>query len=62
MRVTISHPSRMVVVPKHVIGDRVMVNVDEGDLDDAAVTLWVKPEVAAQWIEALTPLAAQVKA
>jgi len=54
MNVTISHPGKMTVQPKHVIKDRVMVNLDEGD-HNAAVTLWVKPEVAAQWIEALTP-------
>lgn len=61
MNVTISRPGEMTVVPEHAIGDRVMVNVDvQGN--DRAVLIWISPEVAAQWIEALTPLAAQVKA
>jgi len=60
MNVTISRPGEMTVVPEHKIGDRTMVNVDVQD-NERAVLIWMSPQVAAQWVEALTPLAAEVK-
>lgn len=57
--VTVSRPGRMTVSPGHVIKDRTMVHLSEADTRTGSdpVTFWVSPEVAAQWIEALTPLA-----
>lgn len=62
MNITVNNPGKMTVSPKHVSGEgQTMVHVAE-DRDDRAVLLWVKPETAAQWIKALTPLAAQATA
>lgn len=58
MNVTVNYPGEMTVDESHVIGDRVMVYVDE-DYQRKAVLLWVTPEQAAQWIEALTPIASK---
>ncbi|MGC0237320.1 hypothetical protein [Arthrobacter sp. SD76] len=56
--VTVSRPGRMTVSPSHVIRDRTMVNLSEEDNKVAdPITFWVSPDVAAQWIKALTPLA-----
>ena len=57
--VTVSRPGRMAVSPTHVIRNRTMVNLTEEDdtIGTGSVTFWVSPDVAAQWIEALTPLA-----
>ena len=60
MKVAVGHPGAMEVNPQHVLGDRVMVHIAEGG-EYNAVLLWVNPENAVQWIEALTPIAAQVK-
>ena len=46
----------MTVQQDHVIGDRTLVYADADDMYHA-LTLWLTPEVAAQWVEALTPLA-----
>jgi hypothetical protein len=55
--VTLNHPRDLTVSPEHVSADgRVMVHVDDED-NFCGLLLWMKPEVAAQWIEALTPLA-----
>ena len=55
--VTINQPGEMVVTPEHVTDDgRVMVHVSDED-NFRGLLLWVKPETAAQWVEALTPLA-----
>lgn len=54
---TANEPGDMVVSPEHVMDDgRVMVHISDED-SYRGLLLWVKPEVAAQWIEALTPLA-----
>jgi hypothetical protein len=56
--VTVSRPGRLTVSPEHVIGVRTMVHLSDTDIHDPnALTFWVSPDVAAQWIEALTPLA-----
>jgi hypothetical protein len=49
----------MTVSHEHVVKDRTMVNVSETDTttNPSPITFWVSAEVAAQWIEALTPLA-----
>lgn len=55
--VTVNHPRNLTVSPEHVAkGGRTMVHVDDED-NYRCVLLWVTREVAAQWIEALTPLA-----
>ena len=56
MNVTINYPGKMTVESSHVIGDRTLVYADADDTHHA-ITAWITPEVAAQWIEALTPLA-----
>ena len=55
--VTVSRPGRMSVEPDHVIHNRTMVRLSEDDNGPSPITFWVSPDVAAQWIEALTPLA-----
>lgn len=59
VNVTVSRPGKMTVSPEHVIKDRTMVNLSETDIttNSSPITFWVSPDVAAQWIEALTPLA-----
>lgn len=55
--VTIGHPKEMVVSPEHTTDDgRVMVHVSDED-NYRGLLLWLSPAVAAQWIEALSPLA-----
>jgi hypothetical protein len=57
MNVTISRPGPIEVSPEHTLNDgRVMVSADGDDMYHA-LTLWISPAVAAQWIEALTPIA-----
>jgi hypothetical protein len=59
MNVTINHPGDMTVSPKHVTDDGrelVYANVEDSY---RGLVLWMSPETAAQWIEALTPLAAK---
>jgi hypothetical protein len=59
MNVTVSYPEAMKANHEHVTATgRVMVHIGEGG-DPGAVLVWVSPEVAAQWIEALTPIAAK---
>ena len=61
MNVTFHHPGNLSVFPDHTLsGGRVMVYIDEGK-ETLVGLFWVTPETAAQWIEALTPLAAQAK-
>lgn len=60
MNVTVNRPGPMVVEPKHVNRGRTLVYAGSGD-DDRAIVLWLTPQVAAQWIEALTPLAEAAK-
>lgn len=57
--VTVSRPGRMTVSPGHVIKNRTTVHLSENDITTSSdlITFWVSPDVAAQWIEALTPLA-----
>lgn len=57
MRATMGHPGTMKVCPEHVAADgRTMVYIEEAD-EFHALLLWVTPANAAQWIEALTPIA-----
>jgi hypothetical protein len=56
VNVTVNYPGKMTVDLEHTIGDRALVYLD-GDDTRRALVLWLTPEVAAQWIEALTPLA-----
>jgi hypothetical protein len=57
MNVTLNSPGFMRVRPEHVSGDgQTMVYIEENG-DSHGALLWVTPEAAAQWIEALTPLA-----
>ena len=59
MNVTFSRPGDLNLSPQHVTeGGRMMVHIAE-DGEKFAGLLWLAPEQAAQWIEALTPLAAQ---
>lgn len=59
MNVTFNHPGELRLSPEHSIADgRVMVNLDSGGEWNVGV-FWLAPQQAAQWIEALTPLAAQ---
>lgn len=61
MNVTVSHPGALTVNPEHVTSKgRVMVRVEEGG-DPNAVLVWLSPADAAQWVEALTPLAAKAQ-
>jgi len=61
MNVTVDYPGPMKVEDKHVQNGKTLVYAASGD-DDRAIILWMTPETAAQWIEALTPLAAQAAA
>ena len=53
---TVDNPGKMTVMPDQVNRGRTLVYVDDDSLRRALI-LWLPPEVAAQWIEALTPLA-----
>lgn len=57
--VTVSRPGKLSVETSHVIATRTMVKLSEEDdqTSSGPITFWMSPEVAAQWIEALTPLA-----
>jgi hypothetical protein len=55
VNVTLEVPGKMSVEASRVIGGRTLVYADADDTP-RAITLWLTPEVAAQWIEALTPL------
>lgn len=61
MNVTFTRPGSLDVHLEHEQADgRVMVYI--GDIsDERAGLFWITPEVAAQWIEALAPLAAKAK-
>lgn len=56
MNVTVNRPGAMKVQPNHTQGGKTLVYLGDEE-DDRAAALWVSPETAAQWIEALTPLA-----
>ncbi|GAB3535395.1 hypothetical protein GCM10027403_12910 [Arthrobacter tecti] len=61
MNTTVNRPGALTVNKHHVLDGRTQACVDEGD-QHAALWLWLTPEVAAQWITALQPLADQAKA
>jgi hypothetical protein len=56
MNLTVNNPGTMTVLPEHVADDQTMVYVD-ADETRRALTLWIDPATAAQWIKALTPIA-----
>lgn len=58
MSVTFPYPGDMRFVPEHTqSGGRGMVYIDDQRGDSMDLLLWVTPEVAAQWIKTLQPLA-----
>lgn len=63
MNATMRLPGHMTLMPEHENDGRALVYVDdtEGDGNGRELTLWVTPEVAAQWITVLQPLADRVK-
>ena len=56
MNITVNSPGSMRVLPEHTADDQTMVYVDADGIR-RALTLWISPATAAQWIEALTPIA-----
>lgn len=56
MNITINTPGPMRVVPEREVGEQAQVYIAT-DGDSRAILLWIDPATAAQWIEALTPIA-----
>jgi hypothetical protein len=56
VKVTLNSPGDMTVSPEHVQDGKTLVYAND-DAQWQALVLWMTPDVAAQWIRALTPLA-----
>jgi len=60
MSATVNNPQKLEVNRQHQQRDgRVLVYGYEDNEATPALVLWISPEVAAKWVKALTPLAAE---